>query len=66
MTIKFEFIQPSEFEDPYYDVIIDNDCCGNIGYQNGRWLGSVQDDYLYDAVIFHAIANKIDQLNVEV
>lgn len=75
--LKFEFMQPGEFDDPHYDVA-DNDVMtesGN-GHKINRSIGSIEyfevveqwkisfcDDIVYDSSALLDIAKKLDELN---
>lgn len=61
--IEFDFVQPGEFDDPYYDFRLDGKFFGDIRCVDGLWQGALRDDYRYGAGIFSHVAEKIDQLN---
>ena len=76
MPLGFEFIQPGEFGDPYYNVrmweVDDHEyvAVGMIRYYGGQWCFSQYDidgwpidAYTVDASDLREIADKLDQLN---
>lgn len=76
LPARYEFIQPGEFGDPYYNVrmweVNDHEyvVVGTIEYYRGRWYFSPYDidgwpinPYTVDAYELREIADKLDQLN---
>lgn len=35
--LKFEFVQPSEYGDPYYKILKDGKVTGMLNYTSGQW-----------------------------
>jgi len=76
MPLRFEFIQPGEFDDPYYNVWMweadDHEyvVVGAIEYYCGQWCFSQYDVngwpidvYVFAANELREIADKLDSLN---
>lgn len=63
--MRFEFVQPGEFADPYYALMLDGRRFGDIRVVNGQWQGYLTDTYRYSAGIFTAMAEEIDRLNAD-
>ncbi len=63
--ISYEFVQPSEFEDPYYEIIDDEDgeIIGTIFFGNLAWHGRLDGEFGFCDDIFISIGMKIKQLN---
>lgn len=64
-AFEFKFVQPSEFDNPFYVFKMDGKVYGNIKYVNGQWLACLRDDYRYGSDIFVIMAATIDQLNAD-
>jgi len=74
LPTRFEFVQPGEFEDPYYEVSIwaeeDEEyvCAGLLAFCEKRWSFECYqtDIYALDSWDLREIADKLDSLNKEV
>lgn len=62
--LRFEFIQPGEFDDPEYFVNdADNDHVGYIYFIDGEWLFTTANDWCLSYDYFDEISAKLKQLN---
>ncbi len=62
--LKFEFVQPGEFDDPWYEVTDDeNDVVGGIYFLDGIWWWSDSGECYLDAKTMCDVADKLNQLN---
>lgn len=68
--LSFEFVQPSEFEDPYYSIIEDGEVYGDDGEigvlvfdEVGKWFVRFRNGWIHDSDTLITVAAKLRQLN---
>ncbi len=62
--LTFELVQPSEFEDYYYNIVCDGEVNGSIDYDGFEWsLAWLYVDYVFNRNELIQIANKLLKLN---
>ena len=60
--LEFEFIQPGEFEDPYYNVIHDGDIIAYLYFKKDLWRVNFSDEWWLESGILPDISDMIDKL----
>lgn len=60
--LKFEFVQPGEFEDPYYEIVKNGKKTGTMTYFNEQW-GLNYAYYWHNAKDMMQISFKAAELN---
>lgn len=64
--LQFEFIQPGEFDDPWYEVTDNNYEIGGIYFLGVRWWWSDSGECYLGAKELKEIEDKLNQLNKEI
>lgn len=60
--LKFEFVQPGEFANPFYEIFSNKKITGTLTYMNGQW-GLEWNCYWYNAKDMMQISFKAAELN---
>lgn len=61
---EFKFVQPGEFDDPYYDFYIEGERHGRVFFSGVQgWYGTLDEWKLYGPKVFHQMEQKIIQLD---
>lgn len=65
MTLRFELVQPGEYDDYYYEIFNDDDyACGVIDYNVNEWvLYRLHYYYVFNCHDLIQISNKLNELN---
>lgn len=60
-AVEFRFYEPNEFDDPIYQVMVDELWCGRLFLEGGEWCAVLRGD----VAVFEAVAKKLHELNEE-
>lgn len=60
---EFVFMQSGEFDDPFYQLMLNGQVYGSIRYCDGVWYGSLSSWDMHSSGTFMIISKKIDELN---